>query len=238
MAEIRIPNTLDEVEQMKATQAWAEEQFRHYNDLCFDGSLPQVPIVMNRARRCLGSLRYQRQRRLLGGPRFSDFRLCISTVYDLPEAEMEDTLIHEMIHLSILSRQLQDTSAHGPLFRQMMQDINTRFHRHVTISHRSTDTAYADQQRRVHYLCVSHLQDGRVGITLASHTRIFHLWRELPRSFPITSSQWYGTTDPFFNQYPRALKPKLYIIDPALLAEHLTDATPLECDGQVMRAKK
>ena len=57
----------------------------------------------------------------------------------MDERLLEDTIIHEMIHYHILSNQLQDTSAHGKLFRKMMDDINARFGRNVTISHKPTE---------------------------------------------------------------------------------------------------
>ena len=114
-------------------------RFDHLNAMCFGYSLKPVRIELMRSRTQLGQLRYMRRKKLFGGWRYDDFTLRITSVVDMDEALLEDTLLHEMIHYSILSSQKQDTSAHGVLFRQMMEEINTRFGRHITISHRKSE---------------------------------------------------------------------------------------------------
>lgn len=113
-----------------------EKRFETFNDAYFGGALPPVPLKLGRAVRSLGSCTYKKRRKWFGGIEYSDFRIRISTAFDLPEPEWEDVLLHEMIHYEILVNQRRDTSAHGRLFRARMREINERFGRHIVISHR------------------------------------------------------------------------------------------------------
>ncbi len=222
---------------MKPTQAYIEQKFAAFNELCFDGKLPEVPIRMSRARSYLGQLAFKRRRVLFRGWVYSDFVLRISTCLDMPETEVEDTLLHEMIHLYICSNQLKDSSVHGHLFRRMMADINHRFGRHITISHRKSKEDQAqDTQRRAHFICVSTLQSGELGITIAAKSRLFRLWDAVGRFAEVTETRWLLSYDPYFNRFPRALTPKIYRVDNAELREHLTTAKPLIRQGNTIMA--
>ena len=81
---------------MIPTQEYLEERFDTFNRMCFDGALPRIPIRLSRAHTFLGRLQYKPVRDWRGRiVRKEDFVLRISTRFDLPEAEVEDTLIHE-----------------------------------------------------------------------------------------------------------------------------------------------
>lgn len=221
---------------MKATLSYIEQKFNEFNALCFEGKLQPLPFRLSKARTFLGQVRYMRKRNLFGKWRYYNFVFTISSLIDLPENVVEDTIIHEMIHYYILSNQMQDTSAHGRIFRQMMTDINQRFGRNVTISHRTTkEERDSDRTIRHHLLCVLHFTTDRYGILIANQRRLFQLWDCMPL-FPDTAScDWYITTDPFFNRYPRALTPKYYPISHDVLEEHLAGARKLVRDGNKVR---
>ena len=123
---------------MIATLPFLEKRFETFNDTIFDGALAPIPLKLSRAVRSLGACTYKKRRRLFGKMKYSDFSIRISTKFDLPENELEDILLHEMIHYEILSNQQQDTSAHGKLFRSRMKEINERYGRHIRISYRLT----------------------------------------------------------------------------------------------------
>ena len=220
---------------MRPTQAYIERRFSEFNAQYFGGQLPTVPVRLTSARTYLGQLGFKRKRTLLGSTKNYDFVLRISIRADLPEQEVEDTLLHEMIHLYIASKQLKDTSAHGRLFRQLMADINRRHGRHITISHRRT-TAEQDQdtQRRLHLLCVSTFDSGERGITIAAKSRVFQLWDMMPAFPHVVETRWYATYAPYFNRYPRSLVPKIYRINPADLTLHLQSARPIRREGSTL----
>ncbi len=227
------------VDDMRPTKEYIERKYEELNNLCFDGELPEVAIQMSRARTYLGQLGFKRRRRLLRGWENYGFVLRISVRIDLPEEEVIDTLLHEMIHLAIASRQQKDTSTHGRLFRQMMADINKRYGRHINISHRKTKAEQEqDTQRRTHLICVSTFDTGEQGITIAAKSRLFSLWDLMPHFPKVMETVWFLSYDPFFNRFPRALTPKIYRIEEKTLKEHLKDAKPLiRQSGKVMVAK-
>ena len=208
---------------MIPTQEYLEERFDTFNRMCFDGALPPVPIKLSRARTFLGRLQYKPVRDWRGRiVRKEDFVLRISNRFDLPEAEIEDTLIHEMIHYWIAWKGLKDSSTHGRLFREMMKEINGQHGRHITISHKTTpEELDRDTRVRTHHVCVSQLADGRTAVTVCASTRVRAIRRAFGWSPTIRSTNWYTTTDPWFNRFPRCRTPKLFPVDPAALEPHL-----------------
>lgn len=224
---------------MKTTVEYIEHKFNEFNALMFNGELPMLPIKLSNARTFLGQLGYKKRQKEDGKMECYDFVLRINTKYELPESEIEDTLIHEMIHYFIHWHQLEDTSQHGEMFHMMMNGINKKFGRHVSVRHYSTQEEIAqDDEERQHIVCVSRFKTNLRGITVATHSRLFDLWEQM-KSFPdVVEQHWYLSTDPFFNRYPRAVTPKIYRIPIAEIEQHLQGAQELENDGERIRVKQ
>lgn len=224
---------------MIATLPFIQETFDHFNKLCFEGELPSVPIILSKARTFLGKMEYKGKRGLFGLVTSNyDFKIKISTIFDLSREELEDVVIHEMIHYYIAYRNIKDTSVHGEVFRRIMETINQKYGRHIEVRHRYKPEEIiarpTSPEFRKHYLCVSTFKDGTQGITVCASTKIFEIYKKIPRYYDITSMDWYGTIDPFFNRFPRSNTPKIYRINKEDLAEHLKDAIKLRCDGSVI----
>ena len=211
---------------MTPTVEYLEERFDTFNRMCFDGALPRIPIKLSRARTFVGRLIYRPVRDWRGRVvRREDFVLRISTYFDLPEAEIEDTLIHEMIHYWIAWKGIKDTSSHGKEFRRIMKEINALHGRHLTISHKSTpEEQDRDTRVRDHYFCVSQLADGRTALTVAARPSIARIRRAFRWSPTVRSQTWYHSRDPWFNRYPHCRSPKIFPVDPAVLQPHLDAA--------------
>ena len=210
---------------MTLSVEYLEERFDTFNELCFGGALPRIPIKVSNARTFVGRLQYRPVRDWRGRVvRREDFVLRISRRFDLPEAEIEDTLIHEMIHYWIALEGLQDTSTHGKLFRAKMKEINAQYGRHLTISHKTTPEEFdRDTRVRDHWFCVSELADGRTALTVAAQSRIARIKRAFRWSPTVRSQTWYHSTDPWFNRFPRCRTPKLFPVDAAELRQHLPE---------------
>ena len=224
---------------MRPTLEYLQERFTYFNALCFGGRLPQVRLRLSRARTYMGQLRYRRIRRVFGRSRYADLSISLSVFYDLPEAEVEDTLLHEMVHLHILLGGQRDTSTHGLLFRAKMSEINKQFGRHVTISHRATEQErQQDRRKRNHLLCVCRLEGGRTGILLARPSNIFFFWGQLPTLPDVVECSWYLSTDSYLNRYPHPRTPKIYAIPPEILCKIIAAANPLiRQDGRIFPAR-
>jgi len=222
---------------MRATVPFIQSSFSKYNELCFEGKLPPVPIKLSRARTFLGKMTYVGVRSLFGKiVRFENYCLRISTCFDLPENELEDVVIHEMIHYYIALNNIKDTSAHGQVFRNMMDKLNTEFGRHISVRHYGKGLADIPGQGgpRECWICVTQLQDGNWGLTSCIRARVFEMHRNLPRCYRLKSLEWYFSTDAFFSRYPRSRKPRIYRVSRAELDEHLTDAIHMSCDGRTI----
>jgi len=186
-----------------------QEIFSKYNDLCFEGNLPPIPFKLVKARTFLG--KYTRD------------CIRISTSFDLTERELEDVVIHEMIHYYIAFRRLRDTSPHGVVFRRIMGTINEEFGRNITVRYRckaGCESPRRDEPRE-NWICVTQLEDGKWGVTSCIETRVPEMKRNLPKHYRLRSMEWFRSTDPFFNRYPRSYKPRIYKITRAELDGHL-----------------
>lgn len=218
---------------MIPTISFVQTKFDEFNRLCFDGKLPPLTIKMSRARTFLGQLSYKRRIKLFGKVEKYGFVLKISTSFDLPEQEVEDTILHEMIHYHIGVNQLTDTSAHGQLFRKIMNDINTRFSRHVTISFKPNPeqrTLTLDSTSRLHVVAVAKLTDGRTGIKVLPLKRESILrFRSRVFFIPgVASVAFYLVNAPFFNRYPVSSVIKLHLVSPEDIAPHIDDNNRLQ----------
>ena len=152
---------------MKATIPYIEQKFEEFNRQMFGDKLPKIPVELRDAKTFLGQCVYKKRRKPFGKTDLYDFRLRINNRVDLPEREIEDTIIHEMIHYYIGYNKLKDASAHVPLFLGIMNEINRNFGRNLTVSHRSTKEQREQlQDKRSHYhvIAVVTFHDGRTGI--------------------------------------------------------------------------
>ena len=212
---------------MIATLDFLVKRFETFNHAYFDGALPPVPIKLGRAVRSLGSCTYKKRRKWFGKLEYYDFCLHISTRYDLPEEELEDILLHEMIHYEILVNQLQDTSAHGRLFRARMKQFNEQYGRHISVSHRYTlPPVAAPKEMRPQVVARVLMKNGRIGVKRlpASLQRINAYRRGLLRSGEVASVDFYLTDDPYFLRFPKSSALNIFFpADPDLPA-HFTAA--------------
>ena len=214
---------------MIATIPFLEKRFETFNHDFFSDSLAPVPIKLSRAVRSLGACTYKKRRRLFRKEEYGDFCIRISTRYDLPEAELEDILLHEMIHYEILSRQLHDTSAHGRLFRARMQELNKRYGRHITVSHRlTTEQQEASAGRKTVWRVVAkvRMKDGRTGVKVLPRIeeRILAYRRGLLQSGDVLSVDFYWSDDPWFARFPKSAALNVFFPKDGDVASRFSDA--------------
>ena len=207
---------------MKPTLEYIRKKYPLFNQWYFGGKLPDVPIIMSNAATFLGKVDYTKKR-TLHGIENCNFKMRFSNRYDISEDELIDIIIHEMIHLYILYFNINDSSPHGQVFRKMMNDINARFGRHITISHKAQKGSMMNEQRSMeriakseelkkHYICIAELSNGEKAVVQAASTRLYELNRKLPHYYDLKSIRWYGSISPFWNKYPNSITPKLYHI--------------------------
>ena len=225
---------------MKATIPYVEQKFDEFNQQMFGGVLPRIPILLSDAKTFLGQCVFRKRRDKSGNVICYDFKLRINVRIDLPEREVEDTIIHEMIHYYIHYNQLKDNSAHGSLFRKMMNDINMKYHRNVSISHHSTKEQkeeLQDKRQRYHVVAVVTFHDGKVGIKVLPRVlaSILKYYNQVSSVKEVSSVRLYMSDDIFFNQYPNSAALKVHYVDADVIEEHLRKAAPMAFDGKSIR---
>ena len=196
----------------------------------FDGRLPEPPISITNAKTYLGVCAFRKHRKWHGRLEYSDFKIRISRRFDLSQEEIDDTIIHEMIHYYIGLFSPADMPGHSALFRRMMADINTRYGRHISESHRLTQEQQEqaiDDRPKKHVVASVVLKDGRTGIKvipcMERHIRRYR--RGMMASGKVSSIEFFETTDPFFNRFPSSSAFTVYFPDPDVLAQHLPDSS-------------
>ena len=211
---------------MKAEIAYVQERFREFNVRMFDGKLPEPPISITNAKTYFGVCAFRKHRKWHGKLEYSDFRIRISRRFDLPQEEIDDTIIHEMIHYWIGLFSPADMPGHSPLFRKMMKEINQRFDRNIRVSHRLNAEQLEqtiDNRPKKHVVARVMLKDGRIGIKvipcMERHIRRYQ--RGMMASGKVSSIEFFQTTDPFFNRFPSSSAFTVYFLDPDVIAEHL-----------------
>ena len=226
------------------------EKFRYFNELIFMNRLPEIPIELADVKSYVGLCCFKRRRKPSGGWLYSDFKLRFNTRINLTERELEDILIHEMIHYCIGWNQKTDSSPHGELFRAMMNKINTQWGRSITIRHTSAPSdkdSHYDTRARWHVIAVLNPRsqteqpkhpagEGKVYIKVLPRVmeKIINYYNAFIGDPRISEIELYLSNDPFFNRYPNSAALKAHECDEATVRNHLTNAHPLEIiDGKV-----
>lgn len=211
---------------MKANISFLKDRFKEFNRTMFGNTLPVPEFRISSAGSFVGQFKVKRDYR-----RFrivETLHLTLSDRYDIPESELEDIVIHEMIHFHIHHSGLRDTSSHGPVFRRLMKDINARHGRHITISHRCSKEEYESDTSKSHsIICLCTMTDGRKLICKASQSRIFELHKAFSEWDKVEKEEWFWVYGSYFNRFRRVLTPRLFEVDKEGL-EIIESSTRLE----------
>ena len=218
---------------MQFTLPFIRDSFQRFNKLVFEGKLPTPCFMLSRARTFVGKFEARGKRDWMGRTHWN-YVLRFSTAFDLPQEELEDTILHEMIHFSLRVSDRRDATPHGPKFRTMMEIINERFNRHITVSHDSKGKGSPVLRRASwHIVGVVSFRDGRKGIKVLPRIeqRVLEWNRRVLTSSTVTSTKYYLALHELFQRYPNSTAMKVGIVDEAELNEALKDAIELEIVG-------
>lgn len=225
---------------MKATIPYIEQKFDEFNQQMFEGRLPKLPIELSNAKTFLGKCAYKMRVFPDGKKENFNFRLRINTRIDLPEQVVEDTIIHEMIHYYIGVNQLEDSSSHGLLFRHIMNSINEKFGRHLSVSHKGTKVQSEqsiDTRPRWHVIAVVNFKDGGKGIKVLPRIapKIVKYYNSFKSDKKVKDIELYMHDDPYFNRFPNSSALNCRIIDEEYFRPHLAGAKVMQCDGNTVK---
>ena len=150
----------------------------------------------------------------------------------MTKEELDDTLLHEMIHYYIFHKRITDTSPHGRVFRQLMHDINSRYGRHVTISNKRCNLAVNTQAAGQRQRCVVRirLSDGKAGVKVvpATPAAIRYFVSNVRLSPAVRELECFLSADPFFERFPSSRALRVHVVDETELDSHLATATRVD----------
>ena len=217
---------------MIPTIPYIEQKFGEFNALMFEGRLPMLPVVLSSAKTFLGACAYKKKKTLFGGTKYYDFKLRINKRIDLPEQEIEDIIIHEMIHYHIAYNGIKDTSTHGRVFKSLMNDINKRFGRHISVSRKMNaeeKEQMCGKMRRHHVMVVIDFKNGKTGVKQLPrvHQKIIAFCSAISKVTDISSFKLYITDEPYFNRFPTSTALRIYFVEKDILSKQLDTAKEL-----------
>lgn len=212
---------------MRATLDFLEDRFHRFNRDIFGDSLPTPLMHISQARSFMGQFKVERHSSLLRKTK-ETYHLTLSNRYELDESVLEDVVIHEMIHYVIHYKKIKDTSSHGRNFRELMTDINRRFGRHITVSHRCTKKELESDGAKAHFIvCLCTMTDGRKLVCRVSQSKVFEIHRAFQEWDLVDKEEWYWVYGNYFNRYRRVLTPRLFSVDKEGL-DNIASGTLLE----------
>lgn len=198
---------------MKATLEFLENRFARFNYDIFNNQLPRPLMHISSARSFMGQFKVEKN---AASPRNGkeSYHLTLSNRYDLEEPILEDIVIHEMIHFLIHYRKIKDSTSHGPQFIKLMNEINRKFKRHITVSHHCSKKELESDSNKTHSIvCLCTMTDGRRLVCRVSQSKVFEIHRAFQEWDKVTEEQWFWVYGSYFNRYRRVLTPRLFSVD-------------------------
>lgn len=203
------------------------ERFDFFNKLMFEGKLPDVPLKIGRGRRILGSMSYKKRKLPGREAEYHSPKITISAAFDLSERQLEDILIHEMIHLHEFTKNNgRIDKPHGYFFYSEMQRINRIYGRNVTVKEnlQKTRTEHPEETSStgktsfeisiIGILKIKNQKTGKTetGLTRIMKTRLFELHDKWNKIKDIESIEWYYTMSDEVVSLPRVKTLKYYLM--------------------------
>ena len=195
---------------MIVTIDWMEEWFKRFDQEYFGGKLPLPELSLTRAKTRLGQLAFKRASRW-GRTKLYDFKLSMSTYYDMTEQQAKSVLLHEMIHYIIGYTGLKDTAPHGVVFRGMMDNLNRKYGWDIRVmtstkgwkvSERVAEKKKAKGSQTYLMLAIE-LKDGKFYLSRVNPGFARRIEKQLPMVRELRSHRWYTTQESYFEDYPQ-----------------------------------
>lgn len=183
-------------EQISNAGIWNSERFR------------PVDIVLRPCSRTCGGKFCRLSKNHIGYRAIID-RITVYNNWDNPDEKLIDSvLVHEMIHQYIIQNGYKDTSAHGRLFRDFMNRINTYFpgRLQITVSYKFNGSEFKQQKPSGNkvYLLLMLRTRGHAYCCIVNNKRKAYfetILRKSGRQNGIDGYEWYQSTDHFFFRY-------------------------------------
>lgn len=187
-----------------------EEWFRCFDHDYFGGKLPVPELGLTRAKTRLGQLAYKRATHW-GRTKLYDFKLSMSTYYDMTDRQAKSVLLHEMIHYIIGFTGLKDTAPHGIVFRGVMDNLNRKYGWDIRVmtSTKGWKVSERVEERQkakgpqTYLMLAIEMQDGKHYLSRVNPSFARRIESKLSLVRELRSHRWYTTQEPYFEDYPQ-----------------------------------
>jgi hypothetical protein len=187
---------------MNITEDYLKEKFTEYNVKYFNGKLELPRITLTTSRTQLGLMKCKRYP-ISSGLKASDFEIRISTYYDLSEKDVQNVLVHEMIHLFISSSGLIDISPHGNIFHAIMDSLNHNFGLQI---HVSENGRIARQVSRIpfkeHIILAIMIRRYGCFLSVINKKYAINIAKQIKDLVDVEICEWFISEDEYFSNYP------------------------------------
>ena len=187
-----------------------EEWFRRFDHDYFGGKLPVPELGLTRAKTRLGQLAYKRATRW-GRTKLYDFKLSMSTYYDMTDRQAKSVLLHEMIHYIISFTGLTEPAPHGIVFRGMMDNLNRKYGWDIRVmtSTKGWKVSERVEERQkakgpqTYLMLAIEMQDGKHYLSRVNPSFARRIESKLSLVRELRSHRWYTTQESYFEDYPQ-----------------------------------
>ena len=187
-----------------------EEWFKRFDQEYFGGKLPLPELGLTRAKTRLGQLAFKRSSRW-GRTKLYDFKLSMSTYYDMTDKQAKSVLLHEMIHYIIGYTGLKDTAPHGVVFRGMMDNLNRKHGWDIRVmtstkGWKVSENVVARKKAagpQTYLILAVEMKDGKHFLSRVSPRFARSLERQLLMVSELSSHNWYTTQESYFADFPQ-----------------------------------
>lgn len=195
---------------MIVTIEWMEEWFKRFDHDYFGGKLPVPELAITRAKTQLGQLSFKRASRW-GRIKLYDFKLSMTTYYDMTDKQAKSVLLHEMIHYIIGYTGLKDTSSHGIVFRGMMDKLNRQYGWDIRVMTSTKGWKVSEQVKvkkqakgpHTYLILAVEMKDGKYFLSRVNPGYARRIESQIMHVREVAAHQWYTTQESYFEEYPQ-----------------------------------
>ena len=195
---------------MIVTIEWMEEWFKRFDQEYFGGKLPVPELGLTRAKTRLGQMAFKRATRW-GRTKLYDFKISMSTYYDMTDMQAKSVLLHEMIHYIIAYTGLKDTSSHGIVFRGMMDNLNRKYGWEIRVMTSTKGWKVSEQVQakkeakgpRTYLMLAIEMRDGKHYLSRVNPGFAQRIESQLKSLREVSAHHWFTTEESYFEDYPQ-----------------------------------
>ena len=182
---------------MIPTVAFIQRMFNVFNARFFDNQLPHIEIKLCKTKRIFGKFVY-----IKGGYRDLPVRIEISQYFDYPQKNVEEVLIHEMIHYYLCVNNIREKDPHGLYFMAVANGINKASDYNITARYIGEKTNINRKSPKLYHFVTFNYNNNRYFSRVSKNmVEKFKKDNKAGVFKKVTNVEAYETTDTLLDQY-------------------------------------